>query len=91
MGLELLVPGGELSLLGFLGSIWVSSEDRVLSPTPPDSSSPLSAMQCPGGVAGSLGTPLGALSRGGLRGLSRLASKREEEEEEEALSLAAEA
>lgn len=91
MGLELLVPMGELGWLGGLGRIWVSSEDTVLSPSPLDTSSPPRATQCPGVVPGSLGTPLGALTRGGLRGFSRLASKREEEEEEEALSLAAEA
>lgn len=82
---------GELGWLGGLGRIWVSSEDTVLSPSPLDTSSPPRATQCPGVVPGSLGTPLGALTRGGLRGFSRLASKREEEEEEEALSLAAEA
>lgn len=54
----------------------MSSREPVPSPSLLDTSSP------PRAVAVSLGTPLGALTLGGLRGISRVVSKRDEEEEE---------
>lgn len=89
---ELLAPLG--GWLGALGRISVSSKEPVVSSpsppdmSPPDMSPPHGVTQCPEVVAGSLGTPWGARSLGGLWGISSVSSKREEEEEE-VLSFAA--